>query len=97
MNNKYYIKKLKTIVFACFFCFAIVFSISIYSFIKLGSVRRESASYSKQLEQLQEQKNSLESEVEKMKTDEYIEEQARENLEMIKDGETLYKYNENAD
>ena len=97
MNNNGHIKKLRNIVFACFFCFAIVFAISIYSFVKLGSVRRESASYSKQLEQLQKQKDNLASEVDKMKTDEYIEEQARENLGMIKDGETLYVYNEKAD
>ena len=91
MKKNRQIKKLQNIVFACFFCFAIVFSISIYSFIKLGSVRRESASYNSQLEQLQNQKNKLENEVENMKTDEYIEEQARENLGMIKDGEIKYE------
>ena len=94
MKKNSQIRKLQNIVFACFFCFAVVFSISIYSFIKLNSVRKESVYSNKEITQLQQQQKQLQNSIDYMQTDEYIEDQARDNLGMIKDGETLYIYKE---
>ena len=97
MRKSNRLRKLQSIVFACAFCFAIVFSISVYSFVKLGEVRRASVSYTRQMNELQKQKDKLQDEVDYMKTDKYIEDQARDNLGMIKDGETLYVYGQGAE
>ena len=85
-------KKIEKIVAMCMLSFAVVVIIAVYSFVKLGAVRRENAMYNEQISALEVKQDKLKSDVENMQTDEYLQEQARDNLDMIKDGETLYIY-----
>ena len=85
-------KKIEKIVAMCILSFAVVVIIAVYSFVKLGAVRRENAMYNERILALEIKQDKLKSDVENMQTDEYLQEQARDNLDMIKDGETLYIY-----
>ena len=85
-------KKIEKIVAMCMLSFAVVVIIAVYSFVKLGAVRRENARYDERISALEVKQDKLSSDVENMKTDEYLDDQARDNLDMIKDGETLYIY-----
>ncbi|MBQ8425770.1 MAG: septum formation initiator family protein [Clostridia bacterium] len=85
-------KKIEKIVAMCLLSFAVVVIIAVYSFVKLGAVRRENANYNEYIAALELKQDKLSKDVDNMKTDEYLEEQARDNLDMIKDGETLYIY-----
>lgn len=91
MNYKQ-IKKIEKFVAMCILSFAVVIVVAVYSFVKLNGVRRENANYNETILALEMKKNNLSNEISNMKTDEYLEEQARENFDMIKDGETLYIY-----
>jgi len=86
------IRKIEKIVATCLLSFAVVVIIAVYSFIKLGNVRRENAEYNEYIAALEVQEDNLKKDVDDMKTDEYLDEQARDNYGMIKDGETLYIY-----
>lgn len=85
-------KKLKKIVFCCAFSFVMVLAISVYSFVKLADARKQNAKSLQTISALNDQKNNLENDIEKMQSDDYLDEQAREKLGMIKDGETIYFY-----
>ena len=60
---------------------------SVYRIIEL---RREKANAQAQLEELEEKLERMESELTRVTSDEYIEQQARMHLRMIFPGETLY-------
>lgn len=85
-------KKIEKIVAMCMLSFAVVLIITIYSFVKLGSARRENAKYDEYISALKITQNNRSKEVEDMKTDEYLEDKARDDFNMIKDDETLYIY-----
>lgn len=85
-------KKLKKVVLGFVLSFVVVLSISVYSFIKLDVSRKRNAESNQTISALQNKKNNLENDIDKMKSDEYLDEQAREELGMLKDGETIYDY-----
>ena len=58
----------------------------------LWDLRAEKAAAEAELESLQNQKGALEEELEQVNSDEYIEQQARSDLKMIKPGEILYLF-----
>ena len=60
------------------------------SFVKLIELEREKNETEEKLAQLQHQKGSLEEELQLVNTDEYVEQQARSDLKMVKPGEILY-------
>ena len=89
-------KKIEKIVASCILSFIVVVVIAFYSFVKLNAARRENARYDEFISALEITENNLKKNVDVMKTDEYLEEQARDNFGMIKDGETLYTYDTDA-
>ena len=93
MRKNSQIRKLENIIFACFFCFAVVFAISVYSFVKLNTARKQNAMYDEEIKKMEYQNTNLNNSVENMKTTDYVENEARENLGLVKDGETVYYYN----
>ncbi|MBQ8451819.1 MAG: septum formation initiator family protein [Clostridia bacterium] len=72
--------------------FAIVFVVAICSFISLGNARRKSANYDALITSLQKQEAELKAGVENVSSPAYLEEQARNQYGMLKEGETLYIY-----
>ena len=58
----------------------------------LWDLRAQKAAAEQELEALQNQKGALEEELEQVNSDEYIEQQARSDLKMIRPGEILYLF-----
>ena len=77
-------------VFATIFLFALV-CVALYTHVKLNSLASKNASLDTKINQLSVTKASLEDGIQSRSTDAYVEQQARENLGMIKsDGEIIY-------
>ena len=92
MENSNQMKKIERIIALSVFAFLVVFVVAIFSFVEVGQARRKNAKYDSFIASLQVQKSSLETNIEEMKDEDYLNEQARDYLGMIKDGETLYIY-----
>ena len=92
MENSNQMKKIEKIIALSVFAFLVIFVVAIFSFVEVGKARRKNAKYDSFIVALQTQKSSLESDIEEMKDEDYLNEQARDHLGMIKDGETLYIY-----
>lgn len=58
--------------------------------IQLGKLNKQSRVLDQNIDRLIASKSNLEEGIKERNTEEYIEEQARENLGMIKNGETIY-------
>lgn len=77
-------------VLASVLLFALVCIIG-YQYIKIGTLSSKSAMLDTKINELSVTKASLESGIEARSTDAYVEQQARENLGMIRvDGEVVY-------
>lgn len=79
------------------FCRALIAIILIYTIItcisqseKLKSYNNQKTYYASQIENLQEEKQELEAEQQAVNSPEYIEEQAREKLDMFYPNERVY-------
>lgn len=82
------IVRLVTILATLFLVIMTVLAISLYA--KAGVLASKNASLDKQIEKLSITRAELEQGIAIRKSDAYIEQQARENLGMIRDNETLY-------
>ncbi len=92
MEQKKFAKMLK-IITVCATCVLVVMvGIILGQYIKLGSLNKQSNNLDAELASLNSQRQNLEQGIANRLTDAYIEEQAREQLGMIKEGETLYIY-----
>ena len=60
------------------------------SFVQLLELEKEKHETEERLAQLQRQQGSLQEELQQVNTDEYVEQQARSELKMVKPGEILY-------
>jgi len=79
--------KRSTIYVIIFLIFGIFFIRTVWNIV---SVKIEYANVSTKNEQLKEQKDRLEEQLANVESDEYVEQQARDILKMIKPGETMY-------
>lgn len=82
------IVRLVTILATLFLVIMTVLAISLYA--KAGVLASKNASLDKQIENLSITRAELEQGIAIRKSDAYIEQQAREDLGMIRDNETLY-------
>lgn len=80
--------RLVTILATLFLVIMTVLAISLYA--KAGVLASKNASLDRQIENLSITRAELEQGIAIRKSDAYIEQQARENLGMIRDNETLY-------
>ena len=79
-------------VLACLFLFALI-CVAFYTQIKLNSLSSKNALLDTKINELSVTKASLEEGIETRSTDAYVEQQARENLGMIKsDGDVVYVF-----
>ncbi len=92
MEQKKFTKivKIATICATCFL--VIMVGIILGQYIKLGSINRKESNLDAQLASMNSQRQSLEQGIENRLSYSYLEQQAREQLGMIKQGETLYIY-----
>ena len=90
MSNYEQMKKIERIILCSIIAFVAVFAIAIYSFIALGSARQKEASQAALIESLSEQKSNLQQQLGYAENN--IEELARNKFGMVKEGETVYIY-----
>lgn len=86
-GKKRKVNKLRVFIIACVLVFLFIFISSIKNIIFL---HLEQGELKKEQTELKEQKKSLEGELKEVNDPEYIEEQARKQLKLIKPGEHLY-------
>ena len=63
---------------------------AVCSFVSLGKARRKSAEYDDMIASLKAEQEALKGDIDLVDSPEYLEEQARGHLGMIKEGEKLY-------
>lgn len=90
MENYGQVKKFQTIVVSCIMFFVALVGVAIVSFVSLGKTRRENANYDALIASLKQEQQALQNNISNISSDEFLEEKARNELGMIKDGETLY-------
>lgn len=92
MENYSQMKKLERIIVSCMLVFAVIVVVAVYSFVVRGRVRAENQRYNEFIQTLESRQSELQNSVDFMSTDQYLEEQARNRLGMVKDGEILYVF-----
>lgn len=90
MENYGEVKKFQTIVVSCIMFFVALVGVAIVSFVSLGKTRRENANYDALIASLKQEQQALQNNISNISSDEFLEEKARNELGMIKEGETLY-------
>lgn len=90
MENYKQRKKLEGIIAGCMVFFVAVIVFAVCSFVSLGKARRKNAEYDDMIASLKAEQEALKNNIDLVDSPEYLEEQARGHLGMIKDGEKLY-------
>ena len=90
MENYKQARKFQLIVVSCMLFFVALVGVAIGSFVSLGKARREDAKYDSLIASLKKEEASLTKGVSYLQDDEFLEEKARNEFGMIKEGETLY-------
>ena len=83
-------KKFERIIVSCILLLVAVVGVAIYSFVALGKTRRQNAKYDEMIASLKLEQQALSNDVSYMDTPEFLEDKARNELGMIKEGEVLY-------
>ena len=92
MENFRQTKRFENVVrLSVLFLFALV-CVAVFSFVKLGEVRRENAKYDELIASLKLENAKVNQSIENMTSYEYLEEQARNKLGMIKGDETNIEF-----
>ena len=90
MEQNSQIKKLQYIIVSCMFAFAVLLVVSIFSIVSYSRARKANANYNEFIASLEKKEENLKNSIANRSDEAYLEEQARNHLGMIKDGETLY-------
>ncbi len=90
MDNYKQMKKVQTIIVSCMIFFIALIGVTVISFVQMGKVRKQNARYDELIAQLKQEQSSLTSNIEHIQSADYLEEKARNEFGMIKEGETLY-------
>ena len=92
MENTNKLVKVKRVVILCMFAFFAVFAVAVYSFVQVGSLKRRNARADEYILALENEKQSLQNDLDSSKQDGYVDTVAREDLNMIKNNETIYYF-----
>ena len=87
MENYKASKRFENIVRLAVLFFAVIVCVAVVSFVRLGQVRRKNAQYDELIASLKAENAKVEQSINNVTSDEYLEEQARYKLGMIKEGE----------
>lgn len=79
--------------FAFIAAFVIVIAIVAVSGVRLTKLQVQKRNAEKELDKLKQKKEQLEAELQELDSDEYVENSARVNLHMIREGEVMYVVN----
>ena len=92
MENTKNLAKVKRTIILCMFAFFAVFAIAVFSFVQIGNLKRKNARTDKFILALQNEEQTLQSNLDASKDDGYVDTVARDDLDMIKDFETIYYF-----
>ena len=92
MENYKQTKRFENIVMFSILFLAILICVAIASFVRLGKVRRENEKYNALIAQLQAENNKVNQSIDEMNSYDYLEQQARERLGMVKGDETYIEF-----
>lgn len=92
MENYKQTKKVERTIVGCMLFLVALVGVAIFSFIHLGKVRRENAAYDNLIASLKQEQAMLSSDISHVSSYEFLDDAARNELGMIKDGETLYVF-----
>lgn len=90
MSNYKQTRKVEGIIAACMLFFVAIVVVAVCSFVALGRARRKADDYDKMIASLKAEQSMLESNLDYMNSNEYLEKKARDHFGMIKNGENLY-------
>ena len=90
MENYKQVRKFQAMIVSCMLFFVVVVGVAIVSFVSLGKARRQNARYDDLIASLKQEEASLREGIAHVSDPDYLEERARNELGMIKEGETLY-------
>ena len=85
-------KRFENIVRLAVLFLTVLVCVAIFSFVRLGQARRENARYDELIASLKEENARVNQSIENMTSYEYLEEQARDKLGMIKGDETNIEF-----
>ena len=90
-QNKQLAKVKRTIMF-CMFGFFVVLGVSMFSFVQVGQLKRRNARADEYILALQEENDNMQTKINGANDSNYTDTVARQNLNMIKDGEIIYYF-----
>lgn len=92
MENYKQTKRFENIVRLAVLFLTVLVCVAAFSFVRLGQARRENAKYDELIASLKEENARVNQSIEDMTSYEYLEEQARDRLGMIKGDETNIEF-----
>lgn len=90
MENYKQRKKVQAIIVSCMLFFVALVGVAIASFVSIGKTRKQNAEYDALIASLKQEKASLSASLGDVESPDYLEEKARNEFGMIKEGETLF-------
>jgi len=91
MENYKQTKRFETFVRLSVLFLVVLVCVATFSFVRLGSAKRENEKYDKLIAQLTSENNKIQQSIDSI-DNEYYENQARDNLGMIQEGETYIEF-----
>ncbi len=91
MENYKQTKRFETFVRLSVLFLVVLVCVATFSFVRLGSAKRENEKYDKLIAQLTSKNESIQQSIDSI-DDDYYEYQARDNLGMIQEGETYIEF-----
>lgn len=92
MENYKQTKRFETFVRLAVLFLVVLVCVAVFSFVKLGKAKRENEKYDNLIAQLQVENKRVNQSVEEMTSPDYLEQQVRDKLGMIKGDETYIEF-----
>ena len=87
-------KKLEAIIVSCMLFLVVLVGVTIVSFVSYGKTRKANAEYDDLIASLKQEQAALENGINQAQTPGYLEEKVRNEFGMIREGETLFIFND---
>ena len=94
MDNYKQRRKFETIIVSCIMFLVVLVGVAIVSFVSYGKTRRANAEYDDLIASLKQEQAALENGINQAQTPGYLEEKVRNEFGMIREGETLFIFND---
>lgn len=87
-------KKFEAIIVSCMLFLVALVAVAVVSFVSYGKTRMANAEYDDLIASLKREQAALQNGINEAQTPGYLEEKVRNEFGMIKDGETLFIFND---